>query len=74
MIHESSGDRPEQPFIQPASGLEVDADANIPEETQAEATVMPDDPATRPPTPPVHEKGDWEKFSDGEGPYPWHLV
>ena len=74
MIHESSGGRQEPLSVQKALDPEVDAVVNVPAEIQADTTVLPGDQPTNAPTPPVHEKGDWERFSDGEGPYPWHLV
>ncbi|HMS50274.1 MAG TPA: hypothetical protein PKA02_02450 [Candidatus Saccharibacteria bacterium] len=74
MIHESSGDRQEPLFAQTPPIAEVADVVSVPVETPVDATVIPDDQTSSSPTPAVHEKGDWEKFSEGKGPYPWHLV
>ncbi len=74
MIHESFGDRQEPPFVQIAPDSKVADVDSVPAETQADAGVIPGNQSANSPTPLIREKGAWEKFRDGEGPYPWHLV
>jgi hypothetical protein len=73
MTPESFRNRQEPLSVHTERDLEAIHDIEVPTETQAGITVIPNDQTTNLPVAPSREKDDWEKYRDGEGPYPWHL-